>query len=67
MSDEKEDKLLSWIDIYPDHCVAGFVAHGTKRAPATRKFDDEEQARQWILEEAAAIDARVEWNEPDGC
>jgi hypothetical protein len=54
-------KLVAWLKPHEGGIEALFVADGTEREPASRRFADTEEARFWILAEAAAIGADVVW------
>jgi hypothetical protein len=58
-------KLLAWIDPQTgDRVTAAFVASAmaSKRSPVTRRCASQDEARQWVEREAAALgDVPVEW------
>lgn len=56
--------LLAWItDDCPAGIVAAFVSEDSlgHRRPATRHFDNRDDAIGWVESEAAAIHALVRW------
>jgi hypothetical protein len=58
-----DERLLAWIERREGVCLASFVAKSTarQRAPATRRFASQDEARQWVTNEAEAVRAPVEW------
>jgi hypothetical protein len=66
-----DGKLLAWIERRgADEFVAAFVGEGAARgspthpagrAPATKLCLSPEDARQWIEDQAAALDLPVKW------
>ncbi|HUN40609.1 MAG TPA: hypothetical protein VMU81_09985 [Acetobacteraceae bacterium] len=58
-----DERLLAWIEPRGGDCLASFVAEhaAQRREPATRRFASPDQARQWVMQEAHALDAPVEW------
>jgi len=58
-----DERLLGWIESREDGYLAAFVAkpEAKRRAPATRQFGSPDEARQWVMKEAHAVGAPVEW------
>jgi hypothetical protein len=58
-----DERLLGWIEPLEGGYLAAFVAKSevTRRAPATQRFRSTDEARQWVLREAEAVRAPVEW------
>ena len=58
-----DERLLGWIEPREDGYLAAFVAkpEADRRAPATRQFRSSDEARQWVMTEALAVGAPVEW------
>jgi len=58
-----DERLLGWIEPHDDGYLAAFVAEpeARRRAPATRQFRSPDEARQWVMTEARAVGAPVEW------
>jgi hypothetical protein len=57
------DRMIAWIEQRGGDCVAAFVAESTaeRRAPAVRQFASRDEARRWVIQEADAVQASVEW------
>lgn len=57
------ERLLAWLEPAEGQCLASFVAEAAAqwRAPASRNFASSDEARQWVMNEADAIHAPVEW------
>jgi len=58
-----DGRLVGWIEPREDGYLAAFVAkrEAKRRAPATRLFRSPDEARQWVVTEAQAVGAPVEW------
>ena len=58
-----DERLLGWIEPGDEGYLGAFVAkpEATRRAPATRQFPSPDEARQWVMNEAHAVGAPVEW------
>ena len=58
-----DGRLLGWIEPREDGYLGAFVAkpEAKRRAPATRRFRSPDEARQWVMQEAHAVGASVEW------
>ena len=58
-----DERLLGWIESRAGGYLAAFVAkpEAKRRAPATRQFGSPDEARQWVMKEAHAVGAPVEW------
>jgi hypothetical protein len=58
-----DERLLGWIESREGGYLAAFVAssEARRRAPATQQFRSPDEARQWVMKEAAAVGAPVEW------
>jgi len=58
-----DERLLGWIEPHADGFLAAFVAkpEAERRAPATRQFRSPDEAREWVMTEAHAVGAPVEW------
>ena len=59
-----DERLLAWIEPRGGGYLAAFVAKAEleRRAPAIQQFRSQDEARQWVLKEAEAVRARVEWS-----
>ena len=57
------ERLLAWIEPHGGDCLVSFVAESAaeRRAPATRRCASRDEARQWVMQEADAVRAAVEW------
>ena len=55
--------LLAWVEVSGTGEVRGaFVGDGARsRLPATQACSSIEEAREWVVEEAAALDLPVKW------
>jgi len=58
-----DERLLGWIESREGGYLAAFVAkpEAKRRAPATRQFRSPDEARRWVMKEAHAVGAPVEW------
>jgi hypothetical protein len=57
-------RLLAWIEPKAHRCTAGFVSAAVSgRPPATRDCASIEEARQWVEDEAAALQVSVVWTD----
>jgi hypothetical protein len=58
-----DERLLGWIEPNEGGFLAAFVAksEARRRAPATQQFRSQDEARQWVVREAEAVGAPVEW------
>jgi len=63
MTMPSDERLLGWIESREDGYLAAFVAkpEAKRRAPATRQFGSPDEARHWVMKEAHAVGAPVEW------
>jgi len=58
-----DERLLAWIEPHGGDCLVSFVAEpeAKRRAPAMRQCASQDEARQWVMREADAVRAPVEW------
>ena len=63
MSSDEQLRPLVWIEAYGNDCQASFVAEAAvkQRTPAVRRFASPDEARRWVMQEADAVRAPVEW------
>ena len=56
-------KLLAWIERRSDNAFLVSLVGGAapQREPAKRLCNSPDQARQWVEEQAAALDLPIEW------
>jgi hypothetical protein len=58
-----DESLLGWIEPHEGGYLGAFVAksEAKRRAAATQQFRSLDEARQWVVREAEAVGAPVEW------
>ncbi len=58
---ERYMKLRAWIKRSEQGVTAKLLARGTARLPAERLCRGESEAVRWIVEQAEALQAPIEW------